>query len=82
MMPVIAHNLLEAIHCYRRCEVFDEKCALGLKPTQKNSRDVERSLMLATPLARSWAMTGRGDFQEAFAENKRCAKCASYADAF
>jgi fumarate hydratase class II len=53
MMPVIAHNLLESIHVLAGgVLVFEEKCVRGIEANRERiAETVERSLMLATPLA-------------------------------
>ncbi len=53
MMPVIAHNLGQSIDILAAAvKMFDEKCVRGIEANrQKIDETVERSLMLATPLA-------------------------------
>jgi fumarate hydratase, class II len=53
MMPMIAHNLLQSIQILANgVRVFDEKCARGIEANiARINETVERSLMLATPLA-------------------------------
>ena len=53
MMPVIAHNLLQSISLLAAAtKMFDEKCVRGIEANEKRIEEtVERSLMLATPLA-------------------------------
>lgn len=53
MMPVIIYNLLQSIECLAgACRIFDEKCIQGVEALPERLADtIERSLMLATPLA-------------------------------
>jgi len=52
MMPVIAHNLLQAIAVLAAASrVFAEKCVEGLEATSRGPELVEGGLMLATALA-------------------------------
>jgi len=53
MMPVIAHNLLQSIELLANAvRVFEEKCVRGIEANlPRIAETVERSLMLATPLA-------------------------------
>src|SRR3970282_1358228 len=52
MMPVAAHNLLEAVELLAAAgDNFSEQCISGLKATEKGPAMVERGLMLATALA-------------------------------
>ncbi len=53
MMPVIAHNLLQSIELLANAvKVFEEKCVKGIEANlPRIAETVERSLMLATPLA-------------------------------
>ncbi len=73
MMPMIAHNLLQSIHCLAGgVRVFDEKCARGIEANQgRINETVERSLMLATPLAPVVGYDKAAEIsKKAFAENK------------
>ena len=52
MMPVAAHNLLQAIELLSAAaDNFDKQCISGLKATEKGPEMVERGLMLATAIA-------------------------------
>jgi len=52
MMPVAAHNLLQAIELLAAAaDNFNQQCVKGLKATEKGPEMVERGLMLATALA-------------------------------
>lgn len=53
MMPLIAHNLLQSLHCLSNViTIFNEKCVSGIEANRARIDEmVERSLMLATPLA-------------------------------
>jgi len=52
MMPVMAHNLLEAITLLARAtRNFARQCIVGLRATSRGPESVERGLMLATALA-------------------------------
>lgn len=52
MLPVAAHNLLEAIELMASAaENFNSRCVAGLSATDAGPRTVERGLSLATPLA-------------------------------
>ena len=52
MLPVAAHNLLEAIELMASAaENFNSRCVAGLAATDAGPRAVERGLSLATPLA-------------------------------
>ncbi|HET8943223.1 MAG TPA: class II fumarate hydratase [Dehalococcoidia bacterium] len=52
MMPVAAHNLLQAIELLSAAaDNCSEQCIKGLKATEKGPEMVERGLMLATALA-------------------------------
>jgi len=53
MMPMIAHNLLQSIECLAGAvAVFESKCVSGIEANETRIKEtVERSLMLATPLA-------------------------------
>jgi fumarate hydratase class II len=53
MMPVIAHNLIQSIRLLTgAASTLDEKCVRGIEAnTARIAETVERSLMLATPLA-------------------------------
>ncbi len=52
-IPLIAHNLLESIHCLSNAiHVFTERCLEGLTANSKRCQElVERSLMLVTALS-------------------------------
>jgi fumarate hydratase class II len=52
MMPVAAHNLLQAIDLLAASAAnFSEQCVKGLRATERATETVERGLMLATALA-------------------------------
>ena len=52
MMPVAAHNLLQAIELLSAAaDNFNKQCISGLKATEKGPEMVERGLMLATAIA-------------------------------
>ena len=52
MMPVAAHNLLQAIDLLAAAaDNFSERCVKGLQATDRGPEMVERGLMLATALA-------------------------------
>ncbi len=52
MLPVAAHNLLEAIDLLAAAtENFTERCVKGIAATERGPEIVERGLMLATALA-------------------------------
>ncbi len=52
MMPVAAHNLLQAIALLAAAaDSFNERCVQGLRATERGPEMVERGLMLATALA-------------------------------
>ncbi len=52
MMPMAAHNLLQAIHILTNaCHNFRKRCIEGLTATSRGPEMVERGLMLATALA-------------------------------
>ena len=52
MLPVAAHNLLEAIDLLAAAtENFTERCVKGIAATERGPQIVERGLMLATALA-------------------------------
>jgi len=53
MMPMIAHNLLQSISILANAvKMFDEKCVVNLEANIRRIQEtVEKSLMLATPLA-------------------------------
>lgn len=73
MMPMMAHNLLESIQVLAGgVKVFDEKCARGIEAnTRKIAETVERSLMLATPLAPVVGYDKAAEIsKKAFQENK------------
>jgi fumarate hydratase class II len=73
MMPVIAHNLLESILCLANgVKMFDEKCVKGIEANvSKIEETVERSLMLATPLAPVVGYDKAAEIsKKAFIENK------------
>jgi fumarate hydratase class II len=52
-MPVIAHNVLEAIRLLANvCQVFEEKCLAGLEANQQRCAElIEQSLAMCTSLA-------------------------------
>ncbi len=73
MMPLIAHNLLQSIQILASgVKMFDEKCAQGIEAnTARILETVERSLMLATPLAPVVGYDKAAEIsKKAFAENK------------
>jgi fumarate hydratase, class II len=53
MMPVMAHDLLESIRLLgHACEVFAEKCVLGIEANEERCRElVELSMAMVTSLA-------------------------------
>jgi fumarate hydratase class II len=73
MMPLIAHNLLQSITCLAgAAKIFDEKCVRGIEANMVRIKEtVERSLMLATPLAPVVGYDKAAEIsKKAFAENK------------
>lgn len=73
MMPLIAHNLLESVNCLAGgVRIFDEKCVAGIEANlRKIEETVERSLMLATPLAPVVGYDKAAEIsKKAFTENK------------
>jgi fumarate hydratase class II len=73
MMPLIAHNLLQSLHCLSNAVVlFEMKCVRGIEPNHKRiAETVEKSLMLATPLAPLIGYDKAADIaKKAYAENK------------
>ena len=73
MMPLIAHNLLQSIHILSGAvTIFDEKCVRGIEANLRRIEEtVERSLMLATPLAPIIGYDKAAEISKrAFAENK------------
>jgi len=80
MMPMIAHNLLESISILSTSiKMFDEKCAKGIEAnTQKIEELVEKSLMLATPLAPVVGYDKAAEIsKKAFKENKTVRQVAT-----
>ncbi len=80
MMPLIAHNLLESIQILANgVKMFDEKCVVGLEANiRKIEETVEKSLMLATPLAPVVGYDKAAEIsKKAFAENKTVREIAS-----
>jgi len=73
MMPMIAHNLLSSIELMTNAvKMFDEKCVKGIEANKTRIEEtVERSLMLATPLAPVIGYDKAADMaKKAFKENK------------
>jgi len=73
MMPLIAHNLLQSIHVLSGAvAIFEEKCVRGITANLARIQEtVERSLMLATPLAPIVGYDKAAEISKrAFAENK------------
>ncbi len=73
MMPMMAHNLLQSIQILANgVKMFDEKCARGIEANKARIEEtVERSLMLATPLAPVVGYDKAAEIsKKAFAENK------------
>ncbi len=73
MMPLIAHNLLGSIQILSTSvNVFNEKCIKGLEANLERIHEtVERSLMLATPLAPVVGYDKAAEIsKKAFKENK------------
>jgi fumarate hydratase class II len=73
MMPMLAHNLLQSIQILANgVKMFDEKCARGIEAnTERINETVERSLMLATPLAPVVGYDKAAEIsKKAFSENK------------
>jgi fumarate hydratase, class II len=73
MMPIIAHNLLQSITILANAvKMFTEKCVNGIEANLKKIEEtVERSLMLATPLAPVIGYDKAAEIsKKAFAENK------------
>ena len=80
MMPVIAHNLLQSIHLLANGAVmFADKCVKGIEANKTRiDETVERSLMLATPLAPVVGYDKAADIaKKAYAENKTVREVAS-----
>lgn len=80
MMPLIAHNLLQSIDLLTNAvRVFDEKCVRGIKANRERiAAAVERSLMLATPLAPVVGYDKAAEVaKRAFAEGKTIREVAS-----
>ncbi|MBY0369404.1 class II fumarate hydratase [bacterium] len=73
MMPMMAHNLLQSIQILANgVKMFDTKCAAGIEAnTARILETVERSLMLATPLAPVVGYDKAAEIsKKAFAQNK------------
>jgi len=73
MMPMIAHNLIQSISILANgVLMFESKCARGIEANLKKiGETVERSLMLATPLAPVVGYDKAAEIsKKAFAENK------------
>ncbi len=73
MMPLIGHNLLQSIEILSAgVRVFDEKCVKGVEANlARIAETVERSLMLATPLAPVVGYDKAAEIsKKAFKENK------------
>lgn len=79
MMPMIAHNLLQSIDILANAiSMFDEKCVQGIEPnTARIAETIERSLMLATPLAPVIGYDKAAEIsKKAFKENKTVSQVA------
>jgi fumarate hydratase class II len=73
MMPLIGHNLLQSILILANgVKMFDEKCVRGIEANKARiDETVERSLMLATPLAPVVGYDKAAEIsKKAFAQNK------------
>jgi fumarate hydratase class II len=73
MMPLIAHNLLESIRILSGgVAIFEERCARGIEANLRRIQEtVEKSLMLATPLAPVVGYDKAAEIsKKAFQENK------------
>lgn len=73
MMPMMAHNLLQSIEILANgVKMFEEKCARGIEANiERINETVERSLMLATPLAPVVGYDKAAEIsKKAFKENK------------
>lgn len=73
MMPLISHNLLQSIQILANgVKLFDRKCAQGVTANvARINETVERSLMLATPLAPVVGYDKAAEIsKKAFLENK------------
>lgn len=80
MMPMIGHNLLQSIDILGRAvRVFNEKCAVGIEANPvRIAETVERSLMLATPLAPVIGYDKAAEMaKRAFKENKTIRELAT-----
>jgi fumarate hydratase class II len=80
MMPMIAHNLLQSITCLANaCVILESKCVRGIEANiQKINETVERSLMLATPLAPIIGYDKAAEIsKKAFSENKTVREIAT-----
>lgn len=80
MMPMMAHNLLESVNVLAGgVKVFNEKCAKGIEANKARiAETVERSLMLATPLAPVVGYDKAAEISKtAFKENKTVREVAS-----
>jgi fumarate hydratase class II len=72
MMPVAAHNLLEAIQLLAAAsDNFTEQCVKGLEATEKGPQMVERGLMLATTLAPAIGYDAAADIAKTAAKSGR-----------
>ncbi len=84
MMPVIAHNLLQSIQFLASAvDVFEEKCVRGIEANlTRIAETVERSLMLATPLAPVVGYDKAADIaKQAYKEGKTVREVAKTATA-
>jgi fumarate hydratase, class II len=73
MMPLISHNLLQSVHILANgVKLFNSKCAEGVGANvARINETVERSLMLATPLAPVVGYDKAAEIsKKAFLENK------------
>ena len=80
MMPLIAHNLLQSISLLAAAvKLFDAKCVRGIEANLVRIEEtVERSLMLATPLAPVVGYDKAAEIsKKAFAENKTIREIAT-----
>jgi fumarate hydratase class II len=72
MMPVAAHNLLEATHLLAAAsDNFTEQCIKGLQATEKGPQMVEQGLMLATALAPAIGYDAAADIAKTAAKSGR-----------
>ncbi len=72
MMPVAAHNVLEAIELLASAsQNFTERCIVGLSATQRGPEMVERGLMLATGLVPAIGYDAASDIAKEAAKTGR-----------